>query len=144
MPATILDMLGVDPLPVQHGSTLRPYLEGARPKAPRTHIVSQYLENEEVFARTADRKFIFCSGKRSRTDGYEIDNPTPGRYVRLYDLKNDPGEFTDIAKKEPQTVKRLQRLILDRYEKTHPEASLMPKALSPDEQLEFYLRPRDA
>jgi choline-sulfatase len=142
--ATILDMLGVDPLPIQHGTTLRPYLEGGRPKAPRTHIISQYLENEEVFVRTADRKFVFCSGKRARLDGYEVDNPTPGRYLRLYDLKRDPGEFTDIARQEPETVKRLQNLILDRYRKTHPEAAMLPKGLTPEEQIEFFVRPRDA
>jgi choline-sulfatase len=142
--ATILDMLGVDRLTVQHGSSLRPYLEGGRPKQRREHIVSQYLENEEVFVRTGDRKLIFCSGKRTRTDGYETDNPTPGRYVRLYDLKNDPGEFTDIAKKEPETVKRLAAKALERFEATHPEASQRPKGLSTEESLEFFLRPRDA
>lgn len=144
MPATVLDMLGVDRLPVQHGSSLRPYLEGGRPRQPREHIVSQYLENEEVFVRTADRKLVFCTGKRTRTDGYETDNPTPGRYVKLYDLKNDPGEFTDIAKKETETVKRLQRIALDRFTRTHPEAQQLPKGLTPEEALEFFVRPRDA
>jgi hypothetical protein len=38
-------------------------------------------------------KLVFCAGKRQRGDGYETDNPTPGRYVRLFDLENDPGEF---------------------------------------------------
>jgi choline-sulfatase len=142
--ATILDMLGVDPLPVQHGRSLRPYLEGKRPQQRRDHIFSQYLENEEVFIRTAERKLIFCSGKRKRTDGYEIDNPTPGRYVRLYDLKNDPGEFTDIAKKEPETVKRLEALALERYKATHPEAAQCPQGASTEEALEFFVRPRDA
>jgi choline-sulfatase len=144
IPATILDMLGAERLPTQHGASLRPYLEGGKPKSARDHIVSQYLENEEAFVRTADRKLIFCSGKRKRDDGYLTENPAPGRYIRLYDLKNDSGEFTDIAKREPETVKRLQKLLLDRFAKTHPEASQLPKGLTPDEALEFYVRPRDA
>ena len=144
VPATILDMLGADPLPVQHGRTLRPYLEARRPAQIRDHIFSQYLENEEAFIRTADRKLIVCSGQRKRTDGYLIDNPTPGRYVRLYNLKDDPGEFNDIARKEPETVARLQKLLLERFLKTHPEAEQLPKGLDTIESIEFFLHPRDA
>ncbi|MEX2264533.1 MAG: sulfatase-like hydrolase/transferase [Bryobacteraceae bacterium] len=142
---TILDMLGVDALPVMHGRSLRPYLEGGGPgEGRRNHIFSQYLENEEAFVRTERYKFIFCSGRRKRTDGYLIDNPTPGRYVRLYDLKNDPGEFTDIARKEPEIVSRMQALLLERFAKTHPEGERLPKGLSAAEALEWFVRPRDA
>jgi choline-sulfatase len=141
---TILDVLGGEPLPVMHGRSLRPYLEGSRPAAPRDHIFSQYLENEEACVRTDRHKFILCSGKRKRTDGYETDNPTPGRYIRLYDVKRDPGEFTDIAAKEPEVVARLQKLMLDRFRNTHPEAAQLPKGLDERESIEWFLRPRDA
>lgn len=141
---TILDLLGAEPLPIQHGTSLRPYLEGKRPARPRDHIFSQYLENEEVCVRTDRYKFVFCSGKRERQDGYKTGNPTPGRYVRLYDLKSDPGEFTDIAKRRPELVARFKAVILDRYMKTHPEAAQLPKGLGADEAIEFFLRPRDA
>ncbi|MFN3321867.1 MAG: sulfatase [Bryobacteraceae bacterium] len=144
VPATILDMLNVDPLPVQHGRSLRPYLEGKRPASRRDHIFSEYLENEEAFIRTDRWKFIFCSGKRSRTDGYETDNPTPGRYIRLYDLKSDPGEFTDVAAKNPKAVAKMQSLLLDRFRTTHPEVEKEPGSLSREEAIEWYLRPRDA
>src|SRR5262249_53931009 len=77
---TILDLLGAEALPIMHGRSLRPYLEGRRPTAPRDHIFSQYLENEEACVRTDRYKFILCSGKRKREDGYETDNPTPGQY----------------------------------------------------------------
>ena len=140
---TILDLVGVEPLAVQHGQSLRPYLEGRRPKAPRDHIFSQYLENEEACVRTARYKFLFCSGRRRRTDGYETDHPTPGRYVRLYDLQKDPGEFTDVARSEPQVVARLQALLLDRLRSTHPEAGQLPAGLSTEEAIEWFLRPRD-
>ncbi len=141
---TILDLLGAEPLPVMHGHSLRPYLEGSRPAAARNHIFSQYLENEEACVRTDSHKFILCSGKRKRTDGYETDNPTPGRYIRLYDVKRDPGEFTDIAAKEPEVVARLQKLMLDRFRNTHPEAEQLPKGLDERESIEWFLRPRDA
>lgn len=140
---TVLDLLGAEPLAIQHGRSLRPYLEGKRPPVVRDHIFSQYLENEEACVRTDRYKFVFCSGKRKRTDGYETDSPTPGRYIRLYDLRSDPGEFTDIAKKEPEVVSRLQELLLDRFRKTHPEAPQLPK-LTTEESIEWFLRPRDA
>ncbi len=111
---------------------------------PRDHIFSEYLENEEACIRTEQHKFIFCSGKRSRTDGYETDNPTPGRYIRLYDLKADPGEFTDVARQNPELVAKVQGLMLARFRNTHPDAPQEPKRANIDELLEWYVRPRDA
>jgi len=141
---TVLDLLSVEPLPVQHGRSLRPYLEGGRPARPREHIFSEYLENEEACVRTERFKLVFCSGRRARQDGYQTDNPTPGRWMRLYDLRSDPGEFTDVARQHPDVVQRLLNLMLERFRTTHPEARNEPKGLSPAEAIEFYLRPRDA
>lgn len=141
---TILDLLNADPLPLQHGRSLRPYLEGRRMEQPRDHIFSEYLENEEAFVRTNKWKFIFCSGKRARGDGFEIDNPTPGRYVRLYDLEADPGEFRDVAKANPKVVAAMEKLMLERFRATHPEADAEPGGASQQEAIEYYLRPRDA
>ncbi len=143
VPATLVDLLDVDPLPVLHGRSLRPYLEGRRAEA-RDHIVSEYLENEEAFVRSARYKLIFGSGRRSRQDGYQTDNPTPGRYVRLFDLEEDPGEFSNVASRRPQVVAELEGLLLDRFRRTHPEAEREPQRLSREEALEWYVRPRDA
>jgi choline-sulfatase len=143
VPATITDMMGIDRLPIQHGQSLRPYLEGRSVEKPRDYIFSEYLENEEAFVRTDQWKLIFCSGKRKRTDGYETDNPTPGRYIRLFDLKKDPGEFANVAVKNPDTVAKLEKIMLDRFRTTHPEAAQEPPRLSAEESLEWYLRPRD-
>jgi choline-sulfatase len=142
--ATVLDMMGLDPLPAMHGRSLRPYLETGRHPAPRDHIFSEYLENEEAFVRTPEWKYMFCSGKRKRTDGYETANPTPGRYRRLYDLKTDPSEFTDVASKNPRVVDKLESLLLNRFRATHPERGQEPPRLNRADAIEFYLRPRDA
>ncbi len=141
---TVLDLLGVEPLPNPHGRSLRPYLEGRRPAQPRDYIFSEYLENEEACVRTARFKLVFCSGRRERQDGYRTDRPTPGRWIRLYDLEADPGEFTDVAGKYPEQAAHLQRLMLEHFRRTHPEAAAEPKGLSVPEAIEFYLRPRDA
>jgi choline-sulfatase len=142
--ATICDMMGLDPLPILHGQSLRPYLEGRRMSNVRDHVFSEYLENEEAFIRTAEWKYILCSGKRRRTDGYETDNPAPGRYRRLYDLKKDPGEFTDVAAKHPDLVDKFESLMLQRFRATHPDRDREPQRLSRTEAVEYYLRPRDA
>jgi choline-sulfatase len=142
--ATIVDVMGLDALPVMHGQSLRPYLEGHAPDHPRDHIFSEYLENEEAYIRTKEWKYVFCSGKRARQDGYQTDHPTPGRYNRLYNLNTDPGEFTDVAASEPAMVEKFEVLMLDRFRSTHPERAAEPTGASREEAIEFYLRPRDA
>lgn len=138
VPATICDLMDLDALPVQHGGSLRAYLEG-RKASPRDHIFSEYLENEEAYIKTDRYKLIYCTGRRERGDGYKTDQPTPGRYVRLYDHANDPGEFSDVAAAQPEVVKKLSAMILERFRRTHPEAGAEP-ASNP---LDWYLRPRD-
>ena len=141
---TILDLLGADPFATQHGQSLRPYLEGRAPQRPRASIFSEYLENEEACVRTNRWKYSHCSGKRERTDGYKTDRPTPGRTVRLYDLKSDPDEFRNVAGAHPEVVSELSRLLLERFRSTHPEAASEPDRLPTADAIEWYLRPRDA
>jgi arylsulfatase A-like enzyme len=143
VPATITDLMGLAPLPVQHGESLKPYLEGRSPRAARNGIFSQYLENEEAFAADGRWKYIYCTGARKRTDGYETDKPTPGRYQRLYDRRADLGEFTDVAGKHPEVVREMQGRILARFRATHPEAGAEPKGLGNEDAMSFYVRPRD-
>ena len=136
--------MGADPLPGLQGQRLIPYLQGKRPPKPRTSIFSEYLENEEACVRTARWKYSHGSGKRARTDGYVTDNPTPGRTVRLYDLKSDPGEFTNLAGRHPEVVTELSNLMLTRFRTTHPEAASEPRNFPTPDAIEWYLRPRDA
>jgi len=140
---TILELLGLRRLPVEHGRALLPYLEGRKPKTVRSHVVSEYLENEEVFVRDLRWKYIYCSGKRKREDGYVTADPTPGRYERLFDLKTDPGEFIDVAAKYPAEVRRMRGLALERFRQTHPEASAEPRGSDITDSLDFYVKPRD-
>ncbi|HUS07062.1 MAG TPA: sulfatase-like hydrolase/transferase [Bryobacteraceae bacterium] len=144
VPGTILDLLGADPLPLMHGRSLRAYLQGQKVAAARDHVFSEYLENEEACMRTATHKYIYCSGKRERTDGYKTADPTPGKYRRLFDLRTDPGELEDISSENSGIVSRLQQMMLARFRETHPESDREPRRLSTDELLDWYLRPRDA
>jgi choline-sulfatase len=141
---TILDLLGAERFEVNHGQSLRPYLEGRRVEKPREEIFSEYLENEEACIRTREWKYVHCSGRRARTDGYSTDHPTPGRYVRLYNLKADPGEFHNVADQHPAIMQKLTHDMLAVFRTTHPEGRQEPGDLSSDEALDWYLRPRDA
>jgi hypothetical protein len=119
-------------------------LEGRKSAAPRDHVFSEYLENEEAFVRTERWKFICCTGRRERTDGYKTDQPTPGPYVRLYDLTRDKVEMTDVAGAHRDVVAQMQDKMLTRFRATHPEAKAEPAGMKGEEAIAWYLRPRDA
>ena len=141
--ATIRDMMELDHLPIEHGRSLRPYLERGRIEG-REHIFSEYLENEEAYIRSDRWKFIYCSGKRARRDGYVVIDPTPGRYKILFDLEADPSEFHNVATQHPEVVERLETVMLERFRQTHPEARNEPRDANREESLDWYLRPPDA
>jgi len=141
---TILDLLGAERFDMNHGQSLRAYVEGSRVEKPRQAIFSEYLENEEACLRTSQWKFVQCSGRRARTDGYSTDNPTPGRYCRLFDLKADPREFHNVAGQHPELVQKFSAEMLAVFRSTHPEAPQEPASLSVAEAIDWYLRPRDA
>jgi choline-sulfatase len=145
IPATILDLLAVEPLPASHGRSLVPLLDGES-QTHRDVVFFEYLENEEAAVKTEQWKLIYCSGRRHRQDGYETHDPTPGRYLRLYNFKDDPAELANLAG-NPQyenLTETLKRYLLTRFLTTHPEAPQLPVDLSIDAKLDWFLRPRDA
>lgn len=167
---TILDLLGAEPFAKTHGQSLRPYLEGSRPAQPKTSVFSEYLENEEACVRTERWKFAIGSGRRFRTDGYINDEQfrwalsrgmfeeipleqrrrmgleisPPSRSVRLFDLQADPGELNNVAAKHPEVAAEMSKQLLARLQQTHPDAKDQPSSGDVIEQIEWYLRPRDA
>ena len=142
--ATILDVLGAKPFEIQHGQSLTPYLERRSHPTARSWIFSEYLENEEAYIRTRDYKFVYCTGKRARQEGYITDNPTPGRYTRLYDLRSDPDEFHDRSSKSPELVAKFTTQMAMKFRKTDPRAAQIPRSASDNELLDHCLRPPDA
>lgn len=125
---TLCRLLGLkERLPGTHGRDL--FNDPARDE-----IFSVYLENEETCLIWENWKLIYTTGKRKRQDGYETDNPTPGKIVRLYDRKHDAGEFRDVARQYPALVETLTKRLEKRFQETHPERGL---------GLDDYLRPRD-
>jgi len=142
--ATILEVLGAKPFEIQHGQSLTPYLDRGSHPTPRDWIFSEYLENEEAYIRTRDYKFVHCTGKRARQEGYITENPTPGRYTRLYDLRSDPGEFHDISAKSAELVAKFTTQMATKFRNTDPRAAQLPHSASDSELLDHCLRPPDA
>jgi choline-sulfatase len=143
LPPTLLELLGAEPFALQHGHSLVPYLEGRRPARPRQSIFSEYLWGDQASVRTARWKYAHSTGARVRDDGYKESDTPLGRSIRLWDQQNDPGEFTNLASKHPEVVRELQQHMLSRFRATHPEAAHEPPRLTPEDAIEWYLRPRD-
>jgi hypothetical protein len=82
--------------------------------------------------------------RTARANGRLQDGQPDARPIsRLYDLKKDPGEFTDVAAKHPEMVEKLENLMLERFRSTHADREKEPQRLRRAEAIEFYLAPRD-
>jgi choline-sulfatase len=109
---TVLDLLGIQPPPVQHGRSLLPLLEQPNSRSRRTLVYSEY----------SDTRIHTVSDGRWKL----IDNPDeflplcfagappdlyPIQKVELYDLQSDPDETTNLAERNPGRVHRMQAMI---------------------------------
>jgi arylsulfatase A-like enzyme len=141
---TVLQFAGVPPPATVQGKSLVPLLEG-KVTGHRDHVVVEYAENEEAMIRTGRWKFIYCTGKRARQDGYATGRPLPGRTVRLYDLENDPDEMTDLAAR-PEHARRVADFtarLAEHMKRTARQPELVPGDGDVHAALEFCLQPRD-
>ena len=132
--ATILDLLGAKPFEYSTGQSLTPYLDRGSHPTPRDWIFAEYLENEEAYIRTRDYKFVYCTGKRARQEGLHNRQSDPGPYMRLYDLRSDPGEFHDISAKSAELVAKFTTQMATRFRNTDPRAAQLPHSASDSER----------
>jgi arylsulfatase A-like enzyme len=133
------------PVPdIVEGKSLLPLIEGTESDI-RDVVFSEYLENEEAMVRTQRYKFVYITGKRERQDGYKTGRPLPGRMRILFDILNDPNEFINLADRPEyrETVDKFQREMLRRFEETSPARAAIPSGVSVEDQLDYYLQPRD-
>jgi arylsulfatase A-like enzyme len=141
---TILDFCRV-PVPATiQGKSLAALLRG-EVQQHRDRVVVEYSENEEAMIRTERWKFIYCTGKRERQDGYATGRPLPGRTIRLYDEENDPDETTNLAGKpeHARLVADFTAQLAEHMKRTARQAELIPKDGDVNAVLEFCLQPHD-
>jgi arylsulfatase A-like enzyme len=86
---TILGFLGIEPQQELDGQDLSVVFDGGEPEA-RPHFSLGY--HDHVFSRDEDYAMI------SRNDGTE---------TKLYDLREDPGMYRDVAGDNPGVAKRM-------------------------------------
>ena len=86
---TILGFLGIEPPQELEGQDLSVMLGGGEPEA-RPHFTLGY--NDHVWTR--DERYVMFSTNQ-------------GADARLYDVQQDPGMYNDLARDEPNTVKRM-------------------------------------
>ncbi len=143
---TLLTLMNLPSPPDLHGRSLQPLLEGQRGARGRDYVFSEYLENEEAMIRSDHYKLIIGTGARARQDGYITDDPTPGPYERLYDLKADPNETTDLREKPELApiATDLRRRLHDWLVSTREGQAPVPEGLSEIEAIHWCLVPRDA
>ena len=141
---TIAEVCAVPVPDIVEGKSLLPLIEGTESDI-RDVVFSEYLENEEAMVRTQRYKFVYITGKRERQDGYKTGRPLPGRMRILFDILNDPNEFINLADRPEyrETVDKFQREMLRRFAETSPARAAIPSGLSVEDQLDYYLQPRD-
>ena len=139
---TILDTLGVDPMPTAQGRTLVPLLRGETDRH-RDFIFSQYHADNLAGVRTERWKYMFTTGAHDLSFLFPTGYGPSGRHQRLFDLRQDPAEFTNLAA-DPQhkaVLEDLQLKMESVFLETDPRAARLPEGLSIEERLEWFLEP---
>jgi len=141
---TVLDFCGVGiPNNVQ-GRSLVPLLTGKTNKN-RERVIVEYAQNDEVMVRDDRWKLVFERGRRKRTDGYDPGIPLPGHTLKLFDLKNDPGEFENLAGRpdQKQRVREYLQILVEHMRRTSRQPELIPDSDDPLTVLDYCVQPHD-
>lgn len=90
------------------GVNLLPYISGR--KDGRPHDTLYWRRGDDYAVRKHDWKLVYNDGK-----------PTGSRRIELFNLKDDPGETTDLAGRQPERAQMLQNLF-DEWDSALPES----------------------
>lgn len=139
---TFADGTGTGPMDSVQGKSILPVLFNLK-TAHREYVFSEFLIDNKVMLRSKEWKYVFTSGKRDLGQGYETGMPAPGVTHWLYNLKDDPGETTNLypSGKHRQIVVAMQKELLKRFRDTHPFSDRVPENLPVEEQLILFCDP---
>lgn len=143
---TILELCGLDLPKTVQGQSLVPLLNGTK-SDHRERVFVEYAWADEVMIRDGRWKLVYVRGKRRRPDGYDPGEnyPLSGPTLLLYDTKNDPGEFTNLAQR-PEQQKRVAHyvsLLVEHLKKTSRLADRIPESDDPMVILDHCSQPHD-
>jgi choline-sulfatase len=141
---TVLEYCGL-PIPDSvQGRSLADLL-GGKTDRHRDRVFVEYAQNDEVMVRDQRWKLVFIRNKRRRTDGYDSERPLKGHTLKLFDLANDPGEFTNLAGR-PEHRGRVDRYVgqlIDFFKRTSRLPDEIPDTDDPMQILDYCSQPRD-
>jgi choline-sulfatase len=140
---TLLDAVGVEDLPASQGKSLMPLLR-EKTGEHKEYVFSEFMADNKAMVRNERWKYIFTTGKHDLAQGYATGKGAPGITHRLYDLKTDPGETTNLADK-PQyqdIKKKLQRAMIAWFKETYPK-KLPSDKNTIEEKLVWFCRPTE-
>jgi len=145
MVPTTLDLLGFAPHEDMQGRSFSPILKEETKNEHRDFVFSEYLNDNKMMVANKDYKYIITSGKRDLDLGYETGFGPSGIYHKLYDLKADEKETTNLAfmTDKQAIVQEMQTKMLERFLATHPDAARVPDELSKIGKLMWFSEPRD-
>ena len=129
-------------MPGLQGRSLLPVLTQGE-ENHKEYVFSEFLADNKAMIRSKNWKYIYSSGKRDLAQGYATGNPATGPIHRLYDLRNDPGETTNVFN-EPANQKILAHLqdeMLRTFFETHPKITELPSGLNKEEMLSWFCEP---
>jgi arylsulfatase A-like enzyme len=91
---TLLDMAGVERPKAMNGTSLAPLLRGRRPRERRPMAYGGY-----------------ANWHYARTDRWGYVSANTGKGRRLYDLREDPTERRNLARRHPRVIDELERRV---------------------------------
>lgn len=142
---TLAEIAGLPPHPDHQGHSLRPVLTAPGTAPGQPYVFAEFLHDHKAMVASQEWKYIFTTGKRDLDLTYETGLGPSGLYHRLYNLRADPGETTNLAYQPSYAaqVADLQQVMLAFFHRTHPDAARLPAELNTLGQLAWFCEPRD-
>lgn len=142
---TFMDALGFVPYEDWQGKSFWDVLMQEK-NEHRDFVFSTYHHDNKAMIANEEWKFIFTSGHHDLDLNYQTGYGPSGIYLKLYNLKDDPEEFHNLAYKTEyiDTVKFFRDVMLEKFMQTHPDAGNVPEELNKIGKLVWFCEPRDA
>ena len=100
MAPTVLDLFGMDTPPVFQGESLLPLIKGGK-LSPRPYAFNGANQGQTKLRQAINKDWLYACW------------PTGDREPWLIDLKNDPSQAKNLAKKNPQVCKRMHAALAE-------------------------------
>ncbi len=141
---TILDLIGRGKINEVQGKSFMHVIQGKTDEF-REYAFSEYLQDNLAMVCTKKWKYMFTTGSRDLTIGYQTGLGPSGIVHRLYDLENDPTESTDVSElpENKEILLKMQQLMLRKFMDTHPDAADCPQQITLEGKLVWFCEPRD-